>query len=217
MLWPAVALADGKILLEDGIAFYESLDIDRAKKRLSAASVAKDLGPKDRATAFLYLGMLHFDLGANDEAERAFEKALELDRTVIPPKGTSPKKVALLEAVRKRVEAAGTPEIEPGGVRSPPPPPPDVAPPPPPPPPPPDVAPPPPPPPPPLDAAPPPPSDLTAETTPPAEEGISPWVWVGVGGALAVGAVIGIVVVATGSSSTDCQGETGGCLAVTFD
>ena len=41
MVAPASAFADGKILLEDGIAFYESLDIDRAKARLAAAAVVE--------------------------------------------------------------------------------------------------------------------------------------------------------------------------------
>ena len=49
----AVAVADGKRDLEDGIAFYENLDTERALERLKAASQAKDLPKPDRAKAFL--------------------------------------------------------------------------------------------------------------------------------------------------------------------
>lgn len=206
MAAPATALADGKILLEDGIAFYESLDIDRAKARLAAAAVAEDLGPKDRAKAYLYLGMLHFDLGSTAEANGAFEKALALDYTIVAPAGTSPKTVAAIDAVKKRVGAGGTPEVEPGGVRPAPPPPTDAAPPPPPPPP--EAAPPPPPP-------PPPPGGMTAEAPITGDEGVSPWVWVGVG-AGAVAATVVIIALVAGGSGSDCPGD-GGCLAVSFE
>ncbi len=209
MAAPATAFADGQILLEDGIAFYESLDIDRAKARLAAAAVAEDLGPKDRAKAYLYLGMLHFDLGSTAEANSAFEKALALDYKVVPPAGTSPKTVAALDAVKKRVGAGSTPE--PGGVRPappPPPPPPTEAAPPPPPPPPPEASPPPPPP-------PPPPGGMTAEAPLTPDEGVSPWVWVGVGAA-AVAATVVIIALVAGGSGSDCPGD-GGCLAVSFE
>lgn len=94
------ARADGKRDLEDGVAFYENLDTDRALERLAAASKASDLPPKDRARAFLYLGMVHFENGVRVDAEKAWKSAFELDKNVEVPKGTSPKTIEAIEASR---------------------------------------------------------------------------------------------------------------------
>lgn len=193
LLVPAAVLADGKRDLEDGIAFYDNLDIDRARTRLASASVAEDLSSADRARAFLYLGMLDFELGDTAAADDAFEKALRLDRGVKPPPGTSPKTKDALARVAKTIDAE-----EPGGAKPPPPaetPPggPAVAPP------------------------PTPPPGLTAGMAPPPDddEGVSPWVWVGVGAGVVAAATVAAIVVFGGSSS-DCERGEGGCLLVTF-
>ena len=219
LLSPAVALADGKRDLDDGIAFYENLDTDRALYRLKAASTAKDLGPDDRAKAFLYLGMLKFELGKKDEASAAWTEAVKLKRDIAAPPGTSPVTIEALEEVRGSVkeEPGGAKETPPVEPPPPPPPPVEATPPPPPPPPPPvETA-----PPPNLDVPPPPPPEdenLTATTVPP-DGGSNTWLWVGIGaGAAAVVAVVVVVaVVASGGSSSECETGGGGCLSVTFE
>lgn len=191
------AYADGKRDLDDGIAFYENLDTDRAIPRLTAASNAADLPKTERAKAFLYLGMLHYELGNGPESEAAWQKAFALYPTIKVPAGTSPKTVAALEALRKK-GADPTPP--------PPPPPPTIK-----------VTPPPPPPPPP-DVPPPPPPPLGSETAPPPpveEESSNTGLFIGLGvGAVAVAAGVVVLILLAGGGG-ECEGG-GGCLAVTF-
>lgn len=195
------AFADGKRDLDDGIAFYENLDTDRAIPRLTAASTAPDLAKTDRAKAFLYLGMLHYELGNSAESEAAWRQALLLHPTIKAPAGTSPKTVDALENLRKK-----------GAQPPPPPPPPTIKLSPPPPPPPTRLDPPPPP--------PPPPPPVGAEVTPPPaegeEEGSNTGLFIGLGlGAaalIAAGIVVAVVVAGGGG---ECQGG-GGCVAITF-
>lgn len=191
------AYADGKRDLDDGIAFYENLDSDRALQRLTAASKASDLTAKERARAFLYLGMVQFENGARGDAEKAWKSAFELDRNVEVPKGTSPKAIEAIEAARATSRAPGvetTPPVkqEPlPKVETPPPPIEKQTP---------------------AEKQP----DLTASTTPdPVEkdEGSSAWIWIAAIGAVVVaGGVVGLVVATSGS---DCEGG-GGCVAVSF-
>lgn len=202
------AWADGKRDLDDGIAFYENLDTERALHRLTQASEAEDLGRADRAKAFLYLGMLQFEIGNKDKARAAWARAVELEPSIQPPEGTSPKTIEALDAVRATAKTSE----EPGGAKTPPPPPPpEVAPPPPPPevsPPPPEVS---PPPPPPTDGA------LTTAPPPPPESGSNTWLWVGIGaGAAAVVAAAVIIGVVASGGGSECEVGGGGCLAVTF-
>jgi hypothetical protein len=190
------AFADGKRDLEDGIAFYENLDTDRAIPRLTAASNAADLPKTERAKAFLYLGMLHYELGNGPESEAAWQKAFALYPTIKAPPGTSPKTVAALDGLRKKG----------GGTTPPPPPPPSIK-----------VTPPPPPPPPPTELPPPPPPPLGSETAPPPveEESSNTGLFIGLGlGAAAVAAGVVVLVLLAGGGG-DCEGG-GGCLAVTF-
>jgi hypothetical protein len=194
------AYADGKRDLEDGIAFYENLDTDRAVERLSAASKAGDLPPKDRARAFLYLGMVHFENGERPNAEAAWKSAFELDKNVEVPKGTSPKTIEAIEAARATIARPAQQPVdetpEPGDK--------------------------------PREATPELPRvtdtppieekkdpDLTATTTPqkPDDDDSSMWIWLGAIGAAVVGAaVVGLVVATSGG---DCEGG-GGCVSVTF-
>lgn len=199
----SAAWADGQRDLEDGIAFYDNLDLDRARARLTAASEASDLPREGRARALLYLGMLDFELGEREAAERAWLKAFGLAPELEAPKGTSPKTIAAMDAVRARAEPL-PPEPAPTPAPAPPPPasppPPTVAAPPP------SVTPPP----------PPPPALVT--TPPPADaddEGTSPWVWVGVGaGVAATAAAVTLAILLTGGSDSACEGDAGGCLRV---
>ena len=189
------AWADGKRDLEDGIAFYENLDSERAKPRLEAASVATDLSSRDRARAHLYLGLLHFELGRTDEATRAVGTALGLDPKVAIPDGTSPKTIEFVRSIPARAsEAPPPPPVVAGPPPAPPPAPPTLA---------------------------PPTQALVASPLPPPEdEDGSPWLIVGiVGGALAVGVVVLAIVLAAGgdtAAETECATGGGGCLEVTF-
>jgi tetratricopeptide (TPR) repeat protein len=124
LLLARVASADGKRDLEDGIAFYENLDNERALERLKAASVAKDLDAAARAKAFLYLGMLEFETGDKGEAQKAWKQAFQLKRSIEIPSGTSPKTIEAIEAVRATVPepgagTAGGGGVEPGGAKKP--------------------------------------------------------------------------------------------------
>lgn len=200
------AWADGKRDLDDGIAFYENLDTDRALYRLTEASKADDLGPADRAKAFLYLGMLQFEIGNKQKAKAAWTEAVRLKRDIRAPEGTSPKTIEALDAVRASVQPA-----EPGGAKTSPPPPSAIAPPPPT-----EVA-----PPPPEVPPPPPPSSggaLTTTPPAPAEGGSNTWLWVGIGaGAAAVVAGVVAVAVIASSGGSECEMGGGGCLVVTFE
>ena len=199
------AWADGKRDLEDGIAFYENLDTDRAMERLTRATTAPDLRPADQAKAFLYLGMLQFEIGSVSDAKKSWAEALRLERDIKVPDGTSPKTIEAIEEVRaKLAPIPGGPKTEPpppvyeppGGRDEPPPPPPAV------------------------DVAPPPPPPVVDATASPADDGSSnTWLWVGIGaGAAAVVAVAVIVgvVVAGGGNGSECEMGGGGCLGVSF-
>ena len=212
---PATAWADGRRDLEDGIAFYEALDTDRAQARLKAASRAWDLGPSQRSRAFVYLGMLAFELGRSRAAVRAWQAAVTLDANQAPPTNSSPKILRAFERVRRTLPNPPPPVPRQNpppqrAVRSSPPPPPS--------PPPPSVkrvpaAPP--------KVVPPPPPDpwVPAPTVAREEEddeGTSPWVWVAVGGGVAaVAAGIVVAVLATsGGDDSECSQGGGGCVFV---
>jgi hypothetical protein len=192
---PRPALADGKRDLEDGIAFYENLDTDRALERLEAASKAKDLGPKDRAKAFLYLGVVQFEIGRERDADASWASAFSLDKAASAPAGTSPKVIQAMEKVRASASK--------GGKTSPPPPPPPQ--------PTPEI---------PGEAKqlpgaePKPPEPAITEAAPPAvnQESDNSWlIWVGAGAAGVALVALGVVLLAGGGS--DCEGA-GGCAVI---
>lgn len=114
---PMVSWADGKRDLEDGIAFYENLDTERAIERLRSAARADDLGPPDRARAFMYLGIVLYETGKERDAEVGWQSAFALHPKVGIPSGTSPKIVQAIDKVRTTV--AKSPPPKPG--KSPPP------------------------------------------------------------------------------------------------
>lgn len=214
------AWADGQRDLEDGIAFYDALDTARARVRLQKAARAWDLGPEGRATAFLYLGMLAFELGQTVRAERAWHLALTLDADIRPPERASPKIVSAFQKARRSLpdppppvprqdpapedpaaEATAPPADKPQTQNGSPPaaaaPPLPVAP-----------------------VAPPPPAepdlDLEAATPDDDDEGISPWLWVGLGGAAlaAAAAVLVVVLVVDDDAGSECAEGGGGCLNI---
>src|SRR5688572_24350025 len=114
LVLPGSARADGKRDLEDGIAFYENLDTDRAMERLTRATKASDLGPADRAKAFLYLGMLQFEIGGVSDAKKSWAEAIKLKRDIKAPDGTSPKTIEAIEDVRAKTPAVpGGPKVTP--------------------------------------------------------------------------------------------------------
>lgn len=189
-LWSPDALADGQRDLEDGIAFYENLDLERARERLEAAAAASDLSSGGRARAFLYLGMLEFELGDAAAADAAWLKAFGLDKSAAAPDGTSPKTIAAMDAVRAKAQPL--------------PPPPTIT-----------VA-----PPPPTHTEPPasPPLEAVTPAPPPEDDdgGTSPWLWVGIGAGVAVvgGVVAGVLLAGRGGAEGECGPTGGGCLDV---
>lgn len=196
--------ADGKRDLDDGIAFYENLDTERAIERLRAASLAQDLSPGDQARAWMYLGIVLFETGRERDAESAWQSAVGLNRKVSVPSGTSPKIVQAIERVR-----ASAPSTSPDGPRVSKPPVPSPTP---------TPSPSPDPsvkspyadPTPPIDAEP----ELVAPVVPPPEDddegGVPGWlIWTGIGAAIAGGAVAGILIATAGPSC-----NTGACLLV---
>jgi hypothetical protein len=189
VLWAPQARADGQRDLDDGVAFYENLDLERARERLEAAASSPDLAAQGRARAYLYLGMLEFELGDAAAADTAWLHAFGLDKTMAAPDGTSPKTIAAMNAVRARAR----PEAPPPAVAPPPPPP----------------APPPP--------AAPPPALVTSPPPPEEDEGGSgPWLWIGIGAGVAVaaGVVAGVLLAGGGGDNGACGRNGGGCLDV---
>lgn len=184
-----VARADGPSDLKKGITFYEDLNLDRARIFLNRAAKAEDLSAADRARAYLYLGLLEFDLGRRKAAEAAWLRAFQWDPRIQAPKGISPKTRAAFEMARTRA------------------PPPKIAPPPPPEPP--RVSTPPPEPPPAVQVTPPPP---VIETN---EDGVSPWLWVGVGtGAAIIAGVVAGILLSSSDETSACAEGGGGCILV---
>jgi len=122
-LAPSLSWADGKRDLEDGIAFYENLDTDRAIQRLEAALASNDLGASDRARAYLYLGMVRFEVGNPKGAESAWMSAFELDLRLAAPEGTSPTTLEAMEAARAKAKATPIPGPKPSPTEVQPPPP----------------------------------------------------------------------------------------------
>lgn len=206
----ALAWADGKRDLDDGIAFYENLDTERAIERLRAASRAQDLSPAEQARALMYLGIVLFETGRERDAEAAWQSAVGLNRKVSVPSGTSPKIVQAIERVRAsspgssatpdgpRVSKPPVPTATPTPTPSPsatpgpttkspyadPTPP--------------------------IDAEP----ELVAPVVPPPEDedegGVPGWlIWTGIAAAVAGGAVAGILIATSGPSC-----NTGACLLV---
>lgn len=197
--WPMSARADGKRDLEDGIAFYENLDTERAIERLRAATKAADLGPADRARAFLYLGIVSYEIGRERDADAAWKKAFAIDPKIPAPPGTSPKVIQAMDKLRAAGKGGSTvtptppvttestpgpgepkttPEITPEITPSPPP---------------------------------------VSEPLPaPATSGGTSWLlWGGIGVA-AVGAVV-LTIVLIGASGSDCAIDRGGCASVALD
>ena len=107
--FPLTGLASGQRDLDDGIAFYENLDTDRALERLTLAANASDLDAKNRAKAWMFVGVIHFELGDKPKATKAWKTCFGLDATAAAPDGISPK---MLEAITvARVEAKSSPLI----------------------------------------------------------------------------------------------------------
>ena len=168
---PQLAYADGKRDLDDGIAFYENLDTDRAIERLEASVKDPALGDDDRALAYLYMGMVHFELGDHTKADQAWHSAFSLRPDIGVPEGTSPKTIEGMEAARVKAKAAPTPPPRPPElpkVEDKPPPP---------------------------SVTPPPPAEE------PADDGPNWLLWGGVGGGAVAVAVVVAVIVAGGGGS----------------
>ncbi|MCC7387022.1 MAG: hypothetical protein IT384_34620 [Deltaproteobacteria bacterium] len=193
--WPGSARADGKRDLEDGIAFYENLDTERAIERLRAATKAADLGSADRARAFLYLGIVSYEIGRERDADAAWKDAFAIDPKIPAPPGTSPKVIQAMDKLRAAGKGGSTvtptPPVTPGPGE------PKTTP---------EIT-------PEITPAPPP---VGEPSPPPTASGGTSWLlWGGIGVA-AVGAVVLTIVLISGSGSA-CAIDRGGCASVALD
>ena len=71
-------------------AFYQNMgsiwaskgDVDKAREFYEkAASLAKDLSPRDAATNYYNMGVTYINSGSNEEAKAALEQAIQIDPT----------------------------------------------------------------------------------------------------------------------------------------
>lgn len=206
--WPLSSQAGGQRDLDDGIAFYENLDTDRALERLTAAGNASDLNANKRAIAWMYVGVIHFELGDKNAAKIAWTTCFSIDAKAKAPDGISPK---MVEAVTlARVEAKSNPtattpgigkpdskaDTEAGGVTKPKPDPakdklPGVK----------------------LNPVSPDDSSALTKIFGPDFDWL---LWGSVGGGVALAAIVAVVVIAVNSNSNECQGESGGCILVSY-
>jgi len=201
---PMTSFANGQRDLDDGIAFYENLDTDRAIERLIKAGNATDLDAKNKGKAWMYVGVIHFELGDRDEAKKAWSKCFSIDSQAKAPDGISPKMVEAITMARMNSKSNPTPNIDSkkdadpkeGGVTKPKDDPkkdklPGVEP---------------------KPADPDESSGLTSIFGPDFD-----WVlWGSVGGGVAVAAIVTVVVIALNSNSNECQQEGGGCVLITY-
>ncbi|MEE2904039.1 MAG: hypothetical protein VYC39_17060 [Myxococcota bacterium] len=199
---PVSAFAGGKQDLADGIAFYENLDTDRAMKKLTSATNDKSLDVKDRAKAFMFIGVIHFELGESEKSKKAWASCFSLDIKAAPPEGISPEMLEAITVARISAKTgATTPPVassaspEQGGVTKP------------------------------ADK----PDLPEVKATPPkAEDEASggpvnifgpdfDWVlWGSVGGGVALAAIVTVVAIALATPANECSEDTGGCIVVNF-
>ena len=197
---PLSAFAGGKQDLADGIAFYENLDTDRALKKLTTATSDKSLNAKDRAKAWMFIGVIHFELGESDKAKKAWASCFGLDVKAAPPEGISPEMLEAITVARISAKTApATPPVaskpspEQGGVTK-------------------------------NTELP----KVKAEPPKAEDEAAAggsldifgpdfDWVlWGSVGGGVALAAIVTVVAVALATPANECSEETGGCIVVNF-
>lgn len=117
---------DSDARYEEAVRAYEELELDAALASFRALSVDPAFDEKDRARLLVWIGLTRAQRSELDEAARAFDAALLLDRTVRLPVRTSPKVAALFEEARARVPdepraPADPPAARPPAAKEPPP------------------------------------------------------------------------------------------------
>ena len=198
------AIANGQRDLDDGIAFYENLDTDRALERLTAAGNSKDLDATERARAWMYVGVIHFELGDKPAAAVAWAKCFATDAKSVAPDGISPKMVEAITLARVEAKKVPTPaettkpkpDPSAGAVTKPKP----------------------------MTTDKKLPGVVTKKPSPDESSGLTnifgpdfDWVlWGSVGGGVALAAVVTVIVLATTGNSNECQEEQGGCILVSY-
>jgi hypothetical protein len=205
--FPLTGLASGQRDLDDGIAFYENLDTDRALERLTLAANASDLDAKSRAKAWMFVGVIHFELGEKPKASKAWKTCFGLDAASQAPDGISPKMLEAITIARVEAKSSPSPAIttdpkdagpKDGGVtkaKTPTKEPADKLP------------------------------VVTSKPPDPDEPSgalniFGPnfdWVlWGSVGGGVAAAVIVTVIVIALNTGSNECPEESGGCIIVTY-
>lgn len=87
----------------EAVRAYEELELDAALASFRALSVDPKVGEKDRARLLVWIGLTRAQRSELDEAGKAFDAALVLDRSARLPVRTSPKVAALFEEARARM------------------------------------------------------------------------------------------------------------------
>jgi hypothetical protein len=117
LLVAAPAWADGAADLKAGIEAYDLGEMERAATPLQRATVSGATA-RERATAWLYLGMSQVTRKLLDDARRSFVRAVLEDRTVAPDRERTPPAILReWDAVRKVVTGELRVEAEELGAR----------------------------------------------------------------------------------------------------
>jgi hypothetical protein len=77
--------------LARAVAAYDNFEFERASELLTGVISDPSAPSADRARALLYLGLAHYTLGHRKLALHDFDQALQTDRSLKLPPGTSPK------------------------------------------------------------------------------------------------------------------------------
>jgi len=88
---------------------YKSLQLEAADLVLQLATQYQPLLPEDRVQLMLRRGLVKLELFDEAEARRAFQEALDTDRTTKLPAGVSPKAQRILEELRMALPAPAPP------------------------------------------------------------------------------------------------------------
>jgi hypothetical protein len=97
---------------------YGELEFEQAIFALEEAALTEGLDAADRARVFAWLGLCHYQVRRQDEADRYFTMAVRSDAAVALPSFAPPPVVAKLDELRAKAAAApqASPPPEPDGA-----------------------------------------------------------------------------------------------------
>lgn len=95
--------------LDAGIAMYNQLEFEKATIAFQQLVIDPDVVGRDRAQAFMWLGLSYGQLGDTDSARQSFHRGLVADATLATPPDTPPALLTIFEEERKNVAALQKP------------------------------------------------------------------------------------------------------------